>query len=71
MSKDLALKITAIISLAGMLFSGYLSYGELTARICPLEGGCTAISGIPACVYGFVMYAVVFIVCLFGIRTKK
>jgi hypothetical protein len=27
--------------------------------------------GLPACVYGFVMYLVVFIICVIGLRSKK
>lgn len=55
-----------IISIAGLLFSGYLSYYELF-----VPEGCSAaviscgaknieIASIPACVYGFFMYLVIF-----------
>lgn len=71
MKKDLALKLILAISIAGMLFSGYLSYGELVARSCPLGGGCTSVLGLPACVYGFVIYLIVFIIALLGLLEKK
>lgn len=71
MDKHTSLKIILGISIVGMLFSGYLSYGELTAGICPVGGGCSSVLGLPACVYGFVMYLVVFIVCVIGLNSKK
>ncbi len=71
MTKTLALKILLGIAIAGMLFSGYLSYGELVQRACPLAGACTTVVGVPACVYGFVMYLAAFIVSLLGLNSKK
>ena len=75
MKKQVALKIILYIAIAGMLFSGYLSYGELFAKSCYATeigmGSCTNVLEIPACVYGFVMYLIVFIVAIFGLRSKK
>ena len=75
MKKYLALKIILIISIAGVLFSGYLSYTELFAGFCGASrlgmGGCTNVFQIPACVYGFVMYLAVFVISLIGIKSKK
>ena len=75
MKKDLSLKIIFIISIAGLLFSGYLSYTELFAGFCGAEqlgmGSCTNVAGIPACVYGLVMYLGVFVISLLGLRSKK
>jgi len=59
-----------ILSIAGMMFSGYLSYSELFRGVCPV-GGCSDIWGIPVCVYGFTMYLVVFILSLLGVRSKE
>jgi hypothetical protein len=70
-TKKLALKIIMWISVAGMAFSGYLSYTELFQKVCALGGGCTSIIGLPSCVYGFVMYAIVFVISLFGLKAKK
>jgi len=70
MTKKLALKIILGISIAGMLFSGYLSFNELINQACPL-GGCAGLLGIPVCVYGFVMYTAVFVISLLGLKTKK
>ncbi|MFA6525673.1 MAG: hypothetical protein WCT33_05410 [Patescibacteria group bacterium] len=74
-----ALKVVLIISIAGLLFSGYLSYMEI------FRGGCTDaivkcsvgdkpvvdLGTLPACVYGLIMYMIIFIVTLLGIKGKK
>lgn len=75
MRKELALKIILWISVAGLLFSGYLSYGELFLKVCTASllgmGTCSSVIGIPACVYGFFMYLAVFVISIFGLRSKK
>ena len=70
MNKELALKIINGISIGGMLFSGYLSYSELFTKVCAI-GGCSSLGGVPACVYGFFMYLIVFIISFIGIVSKK
>ena len=71
MKKETALKAILVISIAGMLFSGYLSYTELFAKFCAMGGTCSSVVGLPACVYGFFMYLIVFIISLMGIKGKK
>lgn len=71
MTKNLALKIVLALSVAGMLFSGYLSYGELFRQTCPLAGACTSVWSIPACVYGLVMYLIIFVIALLGAMKRK
>ncbi len=76
MTKKIALRIILIISVAGLLFSGYLSYGELVQKACPVglpaqAGGCSNVLGAPACVYGFIMYLIVFIVSAIGLKSEK
>jgi uncharacterized membrane protein len=75
MQKQTALKILLWISIAGMLFSGYLSYGELFAGACYSEslgmGSCTNVFQIPACIYGFVMYLAVFVISIIGLKAKR
>ena len=74
MKKDGYLKVILLFSIFGMLFSGYLSWGEL------LPGGSsslgcavasTKILGLPTCIYGFIMYLIVGILSLLAIRSKK
>lgn len=75
MKRLTALKIILCISIAGMLFSGYLSYGELFAGACYSEnlgmGTCTNVLEVPACVYGFVMYLAVLIISILGLKGKQ
>jgi uncharacterized membrane protein len=75
MKKDGALKIIFFISIAGLLFSGYLSYTEIFAGYCGSAqlgmGECTNVFQIPACVYGFFMYLAVLIISLIGLRSKE
>ena len=70
MTKNNALKTIVGISAAGMLFSGYLSFYELFQKVCPL-GSCTNVLGLPACVYGLIMYIAVFVIALLGLKSKK
>jgi uncharacterized membrane protein len=70
MTKQLALQIIMVISICGILFSGYLSYSELFKGTCPF-GGCKNLLGLPVCVYGFVMYAIVFVISIIGLLNNK
>jgi len=71
MKKETALKIIAWIAVAGMLFSGYLSFVEITQHTCALGNTCSTVLTIPACVYGFFMYLVVLIISMMGLAGKK
>jgi uncharacterized membrane protein len=71
MKKQVSLIIILIISIAGILFSGYLSYTELVRKTCALGGGCSSLGGIPVCIYGFIMYLLVFIISTLGLKSKK
>jgi hypothetical protein len=65
-----ALQIVFALSLAGTAFSGTLSYRELfqqSAASCPAVGTPGTILGYPACVYGFVMFALLAIVSGVGL----
>jgi hypothetical protein len=69
MSMKRALQVIVVISLIGVVFSGTLTFREL----CGPGGGCAAagsagtILGLPACVYGLVMYALVGAVAALGL----
>lgn len=75
MKKGSALKVILVISIAGLLFSEYLSYTELFAGFCGAAklgmGQCTDVLKIPACIYGFFMYLAVFIISIIGLKSKK
>lgn len=71
MGRNAYLKIILLFSVFGMFFSGYLSYGELFGTC---ELGCSAagrILGLPACVYGFVMYAIITALAYLALNAKK
>lgn len=67
MSHETTLKVIFFISIAGVLFSGYLSYLELFAadgcNSSPISCGDSGftIADLPACVYGFFMYLLVLV----------
>jgi uncharacterized membrane protein len=75
MKKETSLRIIFWIAIAGMLFSGYLSYTELFAGFCGAAklgmGQCTNVFTIPACVYGFVMYLVILVITILGLKSKE
>lgn len=75
MTKQTALKVIIIISLAGIAFSGVLSYQELFLNDCGIglvKCGVTGpIAGVPACVLGLIMYVAVFGIAYTGYRSKK
>lgn len=75
MTKQKALTTILVIALAGVLFSGYLSYKELFLGSCGVSviscGASSNVSGIPACVIGFVMYTIVFFIAFLGRRSNE
>lgn len=61
------------VSVAGCAFSGTLSYRELTGRLvsCPAVGAPGTIFGVPACVFGLLIFAFLALVSGFAlIRTS-
>jgi len=71
MTRKTALVTILCISIAGMAFSGYLSFFELFRKVCPVGGGCSNLLGLPVCVYGLGMYIAVFVIALLGLMAKK
>ena len=75
MKQKTAFLTILIISIAGILFSGYLSYTELFAGFCGASklgmGSCTNVFQIPACVYGLFMYLIVFVISWLGLKAKN
>lgn len=69
-----ALQIIFAISLFGLAFSGYLSYGEVfggAAAPCPSPGAPGTVFGYPACVYGFFMYLIIAVVAAAGLFGRR
>lgn len=75
MKPKTSLKIVLIIAIAGLIFSGYLSFTELFAGFCGASqlglGSCTKVQGIPACVFGFVMYLIILIITILGLIQRE
>jgi len=71
MKKQTALKALFWVSLAGALFSGYLSYTEIFQQVCALGTCSTTIFSVPSCVYGLVMYLIGLVISILGIKSKK
>ncbi|MGZ5244440.1 MAG: vitamin K epoxide reductase family protein [Bacteroidia bacterium] len=67
-----SLKVILVIAVAGILFSGYLSYNELTQKACSVCGNpeTSHILGLPVCVYGLIMYMAIFVFSLLGLNYK-
>lgn len=74
MTMRTALRIIFVVSLAGIGFSGTLTYQELwgpSAAACPAPGAPGTLFGYPACVYGFFMYLLIAGLAFFGMRAKS
>lgn len=64
------LKIILGLTVAGLLFSGYLSAVKLFTTVCAFNESCPYFLGYPACWYGFAMYLTMFIATLLGVIGK-
>lgn len=52
------LRLLFVLSIAGLLFAGYLSGVKFFSEVCALNEQCPYLLGYPVCYYGFAMYAV-------------
>lgn len=52
-------KIIFGISVAGLLFSGYLGGSKLITGTCAFNESCPIFLGYPACYFGFIMYLLI------------
>ncbi len=53
-----------LVSLAGFLFAGYLTFTKVVSGTCPLTEGCPYLFGLPTCVYGAFFFGVLLIASL-------
>lgn len=71
-----ALKVILLFGIAGILFSGYLSFSEISDSD-PVGLSCSGgeeggeLFGIPVCIYGFIMYVIITLVAIVGLNSKK
>lgn len=74
MSMKRALQIILAISVAGVMFSGTLTYRELSTSNtegCAAAGPSGTLLGYPPCVYGLVMYGLLAVVAVAGLRSPR
>lgn len=66
----LSLKFITGFSIAGLLFSGYLSVVKLFSGICAVNEGCPYFLGLPTCYYGFAIYVALTVLAITAIRQR-
>lgn len=74
MKRKVALRAITVLGLAGMLFSGFLTYLEYFKPkdvFCPVFGAPGAILGYPPCLYGLLLYSVVVAVAIAGLSSTE
>jgi hypothetical protein len=60
-----------LFSLAGTLFSGYLTWTKLATGSCPIHESCPYFLGYPACIYGLIMFSILLILSAIVMLAKK
>lgn len=63
--------ISFIASIAGLLFSGFLTFQKAFSGTCSLREGCTYIYGYPSCLYGFALFLLLTIFSSMALSGKK
>ncbi len=58
------------LSLAGVLFSGYLSGTKLLTSTCAFNESCPYFLGYPACYFGFALFLTLFVISLMLVTGK-
>jgi hypothetical protein len=56
--------LLCILSLAGVLFAGYLTFRKYVLGVCSFNESCPYFMGHPACIYGLIMYLLMLILSL-------
>ncbi len=72
MEKNSLIKTILGVSIIGVLFSGYLTYQDLakTGVSCTI-GTNSTILGLPVCVYGLIMYLLIFTLSILALKSKN
>lgn len=68
------LLIILVIAAGGLVFSGYLSYGELFAAspaVCTPVGEPGTVFGAPPCIYGFFMYLAIVVATVIALIRRR
>lgn len=64
MNNTTYIKFAAYATLAGVLFSGYLSATKFFSEICAFNESCAYFLGYPACYFGFAIFLAMFLLSL-------
>ena len=66
MKTPIYIKTMFFLGLAGLLFSGYLSFTKFFTSTCAFNEPCPYFLGYPACYFGFGMFLVIFLSSIYG-----
>lgn len=61
MDKKNILRTAMYVSVAGILFSGYMTLSKIITKTCSFGETCPYLWGYPACVYGFMIFIALFL----------
>ena len=64
MNKRKILYTATFLSIAGILFAGYLTINKLIRGVCSFGESCPYLWGYPACVYGLILFFMLFLTTL-------
>ena len=70
MKKKTYARLNAILTLAGAIFSGYLSGVRLATDTCAFDEPCPLFLGYPACYFGFVLFTLLCLTSVLGLTGK-
>lgn len=73
MTRKMSLLAILVVGLAGVIFSGVLTYRDVVAQsaTCLPVGQAGTIFGYPPCIYGLAMYAVLVVIAIQGLVSKR
>ncbi|MFZ1626746.1 MAG: hypothetical protein WAT81_03025 [Candidatus Moraniibacteriota bacterium] len=63
-------RTTTLLSLAGVLFAGYLSVTKIISGACPFREPCVFFLGYPTCWYGLGLFTLLFLASLAGLMGR-
>jgi hypothetical protein len=61
MNKRKLLFTTMFLSIAGILFAGYLTINKLVRNVCSFGESCPFLFGYPVCIYGLILFTLIFL----------
>jgi hypothetical protein len=64
MNKRNMLLTAMYLSIAGVLFAGYLTLNKLVRNVCSFGETCPFLWGYPACLYGLILFLILFLTIL-------